>query len=587
MNNKMLFCRENCEACEEQGLMKPALYWCMTCPDLICDECNALHKTLRSTRNHVILEIDDYRQIGKYLSMFDPCCKTHPTEVLNYFCFTHDIPCCCICKDKEHTNGCHVQHGDGISVDQERGQMLQKTVDKVGNLLIQVEKALVENENDTSCLHLQRQRFEAELAKGKEEINKFLDDFELNVKDKFNAAFEKRISSLTHERKVSNEEQRKYKNKQEIVGKIMRLKLTKLQSFQIGRMFYDGLKPESQATPNHARDGKLNLLPIFNVNFEKRTIQFSDGFQITTALNEGFPEYNEENGSSTLKEENIDDAKENETIKNGDDTKAKPDVDQIDSPANRSKYRLRHSFYFESGDVEIQITSIRFMEPDFIVMSEQSKNRLLLYNINGMRRRAVDFDDKPGELAIVQENNEIIVSVLKRLHFLNATTTLTRQTTILKDYVQGLASANSFVYVCLHRRGLLKLDLSGNVLRRIPFIKGKLYICVTNEEEVFSIRKGGSNDELHCYNFSNNKKDVFSLDCPSAFSGIANDKSGNVYLGTRDSDVIMFDRRTSSFEAVLTDDDDIDDIRGVASNKDGTIVAVSSNNGNVITVFEA
>ncbi|VDI69151.1 Hypothetical predicted protein [Mytilus galloprovincialis] len=91
-----------CQPCERQKKKEPVSHWCIQCNERLCALCLEYHKVLTITKDHYFLTSDEYVSISQLLETVALSCKTHETKPLLYFCPTHEVPCCIICKITEH-----------------------------------------------------------------------------------------------------------------------------------------------------------------------------------------------------------------------------------------------------------------------------------------------------------------------------------------------------------------------------------------------------------------------------------------------------------------------------------------------------
>ncbi|XP_052816153.1 uncharacterized protein LOC128242835 [Mya arenaria] len=87
-----------CQPCEEEGKCVVAQNFCQTCEEYMCDPCSKAHKRFKVTRNHIMLSKDKMPSFYPSTKQSDigvtEYCRTHPKEVIKFYCPTHsDLGC--------------------------------------------------------------------------------------------------------------------------------------------------------------------------------------------------------------------------------------------------------------------------------------------------------------------------------------------------------------------------------------------------------------------------------------------------------------------------------------------------------------
>ncbi|CAG2230667.1 unnamed protein product [Mytilus edulis] len=78
---------------------KDAGRWCTRCEEGLCDDCEKAHRKSKSSRNHQVISIEDYRKI-EHVSISQVC--EHHGENLEWFCKSHDEVLCVVCVPSKH-----------------------------------------------------------------------------------------------------------------------------------------------------------------------------------------------------------------------------------------------------------------------------------------------------------------------------------------------------------------------------------------------------------------------------------------------------------------------------------------------------
>lgn len=97
-----------CEICpgERARAHNRASHKCLDCAKLLCKPCVELHATTKVTQNHSLIDIEGEKDIE---------CKTHPEEIVRYYCEPCEECICVVCTFQEHRDHEICSFSDGFS----------------------------------------------------------------------------------------------------------------------------------------------------------------------------------------------------------------------------------------------------------------------------------------------------------------------------------------------------------------------------------------------------------------------------------------------------------------------------------------
>jgi len=93
-----------CEPCSIKGKRLQANRFCVECQEHLCQKCSTYHNTLKATRSHVLVTIDDAKK-AKPVASKDKCsakCTVHTGKSIKYLCVTHSYLGCSVCITIDH-----------------------------------------------------------------------------------------------------------------------------------------------------------------------------------------------------------------------------------------------------------------------------------------------------------------------------------------------------------------------------------------------------------------------------------------------------------------------------------------------------
>lgn len=95
-----------CYICNEKGMKKVSVKYCILYENYCCDECIKLHGIIPNLADHVLVDSKcDLRNVsdGKKLpSVPTERCTHHPLKIIDMFCQTHDEVGCATCMATKH-----------------------------------------------------------------------------------------------------------------------------------------------------------------------------------------------------------------------------------------------------------------------------------------------------------------------------------------------------------------------------------------------------------------------------------------------------------------------------------------------------
>ncbi|CAC5361320.1 unnamed protein product [Mytilus coruscus] len=89
----------HCGPCLYDETHQNARKWCTSCEEGLCEDCEKNHRKTKTTRDHKLISIEDYRKIEDVPITF--ICSDH-CKKLEWFCTSHDKALCVVCLPSEH-----------------------------------------------------------------------------------------------------------------------------------------------------------------------------------------------------------------------------------------------------------------------------------------------------------------------------------------------------------------------------------------------------------------------------------------------------------------------------------------------------
>jgi len=117
---------------EATSSAKQATRYCFRCQQNFCDHCSQSHQKIKSTANHVTVEIGKELQKEEIASRLPATCDTHRDKETEVFCLECELAICMMCFVKSHkTHDC----SDIEEVSINRRKQVKSDTDRITQLL--------------------------------------------------------------------------------------------------------------------------------------------------------------------------------------------------------------------------------------------------------------------------------------------------------------------------------------------------------------------------------------------------------------------------------------------------------------------
>ncbi|CAG2230901.1 unnamed protein product [Mytilus edulis] len=164
-----------CGPCGYADKNRNAEKWCTVCEEGLCTDCEQVHKSIRTTRNHRLISTDDFRQI-KNISI-SLTCKEHDKR-LELYCKTHDVAVCLGCVPSNHRTCSDVMTLDKAAENAKRSTALADLEDTLTIALQNVQQLNNDRAAALENLDGQKQTIKNAVNDTRAKIMKKLDDLE-------------------------------------------------------------------------------------------------------------------------------------------------------------------------------------------------------------------------------------------------------------------------------------------------------------------------------------------------------------------------------------------------------------------------
>ena len=120
-----------CDPCLEDNENNAAEGFCVDCNDYLCCECFRFHSKSKPSKRHVLRNKASMPLVRPQQTHDIEKCTSHDKEILEYYCSSHELPLCKLCKEINHRNCDNVVGLAGIFHDMTKPEVQQEVKDEL------------------------------------------------------------------------------------------------------------------------------------------------------------------------------------------------------------------------------------------------------------------------------------------------------------------------------------------------------------------------------------------------------------------------------------------------------------------------
>ncbi|VDI63517.1 Hypothetical predicted protein [Mytilus galloprovincialis] len=232
-----------CGPCAHDGNTRNAEKWCADCNEGFCNVCEKAHKSLRITRDHNLILIEDYRKIENVNVCVQ--CEEHGSK-LEMYCKVHAKAICIACLPTKHKD-C----SDSIILLAEAAKNAKTSTamadleHTINETLVNIQKCRNDREAATERIEIQEKIIKKRISDTRESINTHLDDLERKLLNELTTTHTSCRSKYGKIEKQLNEMEKEIKRLQEQTSQIKRFApdiQVFLSTYQMNKEIHDDVK---------------------------------------------------------------------------------------------------------------------------------------------------------------------------------------------------------------------------------------------------------------------------------------------------------------------------------------------------------
>ncbi|CAG2200738.1 unnamed protein product [Mytilus edulis] len=167
-------CSKICSVCAIQHKTKDAEYWCPECEQGLCPKCLNYHNALKSSSNHEVISVENYKQLPSSISSIQQHCSDHNRKFQMY-CPQHENLCCSLCISSNHSNCVGLLSIEEVVATSTTSTLLDSIEQRLNGVMTNAETIINDRKQNLSLIQQQRNKFKREITQMRDKINQHLD----------------------------------------------------------------------------------------------------------------------------------------------------------------------------------------------------------------------------------------------------------------------------------------------------------------------------------------------------------------------------------------------------------------------------
>ncbi|XP_063425271.1 uncharacterized protein LOC134708559 [Mytilus trossulus] len=544
-----------CGSCGYEDISKNAKKWCTICEEGFCGECEKYHKSMKVTRDHKMISIEDYRQIENISVNLN--CEIHGKK-LDLYCKTHDIAACVVCIHSEHKS---CSASDVISIDNASKNAKQSTslLDLEGTIsttIDNVKLCIKDREMALKNVNEDEVTIRKTITDTRKNLNEYLDKLERNLlkdlKSKHDKGKSKIMKTLNNLKQMEKE-----------VDKL------KDQTIQMKRFASDLQVFLGTRQLNKTIGKKIGSIKEEIKNCTKTRMEIKVNRVISSLVNE-VKQFGEIKVIETMANLQLKDAKIDQ---------AQIQIHGLSQTIQSVSLQLKQKFDIKGSTKPI--TGCIVLPDDRIIIADYNgSGKLMEYNNDGQHIRDIHVSDKPHSLTLVDTDRiAVTFGYSSYLEIINIKNNSERKRVNCSNWCYGISYHDKKLYVLVYRKGIVVMDLNGKTLNTIHIDGLYVYHITTTSDRIYYT---DTENTVHCCSMTGQNILVFKDQSIIQLRGISVDHNQNVYVvGESSNNLIVIQHDGKVSKVLLTHLDGLTTPYAVHYNKQKKIICVGYKTGSV------
>ncbi|VDI43859.1 tripartite motif-containing protein 2/3 [Mytilus galloprovincialis] len=548
-----------CGPCNVDDVTKKAWRWCTSCEEGLCENCEHVHRRSKSSRNHQVISIEDYRKIENV--SISKICEQHG-ENLEWFCKSHDEVLCVVCVPSKH-KAC----SDVIPISINTGNSRQSTAlsdleETIEGTMSNVKQCIKNRESATKEIEKQELAVKTMVLETRKKINSHLDKLQ-----------EKLIHEITSTSQICKSKYmkilRKLESTEEMIIKL-REQTKHMKQFSSDIQVFLGTR---QVTKRITHE----------VESIKSEIGAAKDYELKVSIHRFIEQL-----SNDIEDQEFGKIMVSESVTNLDFNDPKFYQAQIginiSTSRNISDIKLQFIRSFQMKrefECAIDINGCVILPNGNLLMTNYTKEKSLIeYRDTGEYVRDIPVSAQPYGIDLIDPSSIVVTyGDEKFLEIINTNTFIVEKKINLQKSSLGVSHSNGRLYT-IAGTSIQVLDLSGRQLELLKTAsQGGSYIKTSRDRIYYS---NHSKNKIHCCHL--NGEEIWELESVSlAFpKGVTVDDHNNVYaVGYISHNLTLIENDGENIRALLSKSDGLSFPKAVYYDKNKRTLLICNEGGKV------
>ncbi|XP_052079892.1 uncharacterized protein LOC127718037 [Mytilus californianus] len=543
-----------CGPCRFDDVTKDAGRWCTNCEEGLCEDCENVHRKSKTSRNHQVISLEDYRKIEN-VSISQVC--EHHGENLEWFCKTHDEVLCVVCVPSKHKSCSDVIPITVNSANSRQSTALFDLEETIGRTLRNVKQCIKNRESATKEIEKQEIVVKTMVLETRMKINSHLDRLQEKLLNELGLTSHTCKSKyMKILQKLESTKEMLIKLKEETLH--MKQFSSDIQVFLGTRQFNKQIKSEIKSTKSELGSTKdYELKVAIHSIIEKLSNEVEEFGQIKVSECASMLDF---------KEQKIDQAQIGITIP---------------TPSNISDIKLQviKTFQIEKTN-DMNIYGCIILPNGHLLMTHKQENQLKEYSDTGEHIRDILVSGKPYDIAVI-DLNRIVVTYGDALYLeiMNNNTFHIENSISLKNSCLEVSHEDGKLYV-VYKNEIQVMDLSGRQLKKIKAAAKGVACIKTSRDKIFYADY--NTNQILCCRLNGEELWKFKCDLIKFPHDITVDSYHNVYVvGYISNNLTIIQHDGKDSRTLLTESDGQNRPTVVNFDTDKSTLHICSERGNV------
>lgn len=555
-----------CGVCEVEHITKYAEHWCPECEQGLCSNCLRYHNALKSSRNHGVISIDNYKQLPPSLINIKQYCPDHDRKFTNY-CPQHESLCCPLCIPANHKD-CHgILALEEIIKSSKTSTLLQSMEQSLKDIKINMNKITENKQQNLASIKSQKQKFQDDIKLMREKINKHLDKLEQQILHDLCAQEENaklQIENLLTKVLKNTEKVEMLQSNISIVKQYA----SNLQTFLGTKTIQDEVQIQEKAVQSFIDDGSVDEVYL-KCNMDDKITEI-----LCTVSSFGKVSIELCHSSVVIKMD------KDKQAQIGSKLPAQPKTIDDISLSLQWKANIK-----EKGRMTMIVGACINTSTGDIILTDYLNGLLILNQIGSIYKKIPLSFSNPVDVAFIDDKT-VAVSTHGSycINIIDIENNATKRTIKTNNCCSGVSYRHGFLLYAEHTKGICKVQLpnSGQTLL-IPKMADNNwdYLTMSGDKICHTMH---NEDKVCCYTMSGEKIwEYYDKTILKKPIGVSFDKSSNIYVASYGNNaIIVISSEGNSARCILGKEDGIDRPFGICIDIERNNLVVSSFDGTVV-----